>query len=65
MNPKNPILIAAVAVVVAGFAFYHFALQPKQKEASAAKAKVADAQDRLDLTVGEDSVSSQGTTVLY
>lgn len=24
-----------------------------------------DAQDRLDLTVGEDSVSSQGTTVLY
>lgn len=45
---KNPILIVAVAFVLVGFAFYNFGLKPKQKEASAAKAKVEEAQDKLD-----------------
>lgn len=47
MNTKNPILIAAVALLVTGFAFFHFALQPKQKEASGLDAGIAQAEADL------------------
>jgi hypothetical protein len=45
---KNPILIAAVAFILAGFGFNHYALSPKKAEANKAKAQVTEAQSRLD-----------------
>ncbi len=48
MNTKNPLLIIAVGLVLAGFGFYNFALKPKQKEVDAVAIEVEDAQARLD-----------------
>lgn len=48
MNAKNPILIIAAAFVVVGFAFYNFALKPKQQEVDAVATQIEDAQARLD-----------------
>ena len=48
MNTKNPLLIAVAAVAIAGFAFHHFILGPKREDAADAKAKVEEAQGRLD-----------------
>jgi hypothetical protein len=45
---KNPILLLAIGAVLVSFGFYHFGLGPKRKEAAAAKAKIATAQDKLD-----------------
>ena len=59
MNTKNPILIVAVAAVLVSFAFYNFALKPKQSEADAVQAKVEEAQSRLDAA---HSLLSSNTT---
>jgi hypothetical protein len=48
VNTKNPLLLAAIGFVLVGFAFFHFALQPKQKQASALNSKISDAKGDLD-----------------
>jgi hypothetical protein len=48
VNVKNPLLITVVAFALAAFGFYHFGLSPKRKEADDTKAKVTEAQSKLD-----------------
>lgn len=48
MNTKNPLLIVAIGFLIVGAGFYKFVLSPKQKDADAVKAKVSEAQDKLD-----------------
>ncbi len=48
MNAKNPIVLSALGVVIAGFVFFHFALQPKQKQAAKLKTQVTESQAKLD-----------------
>ncbi len=48
MTTKNPLLFIAIGFVVAGFGFFHFVLQPKQKQASDLSAKIDAAQSDLD-----------------
>lgn len=45
---QNRLLVSVVAFALAAFAFYHFGLSPKRKEAADVKAKVAQAQSQLD-----------------
>jgi hypothetical protein len=48
VNTKNPLLFTVIGFVIAGFLFFNFGLKPKRQEASDAKQKVAEAQDKLD-----------------
>jgi hypothetical protein len=45
---KNPLIFTAIGFVLVAFGFYNFVLGPKRKDADAAKAKVVEAQGKLD-----------------
>jgi hypothetical protein len=47
MNAKNPLLIAAVVLVVAGVGFYKFVLGPKRDEVTKLNGQISQAQDDL------------------
>jgi hypothetical protein len=48
MNSRNQLIIPIVAFVLVAFGYYHFVLSPKRAEADKVKAKVTEAQDKLD-----------------
>jgi hypothetical protein len=53
---QNRLLISVVAAALAGFAFFNFALKPKNDEASKVKTQVAKAQD--ELTAAQQAVTA-------
>jgi hypothetical protein len=56
VNAKNPLLIAAVIFILAGFGFYKFVLGPKRDEATKLDAKVTQAQS--DLRAAQDLLAA-------